>query len=235
MRPKRHFSSDNSTSDKGISRFVNTDEFNSENKLEFKNGGSWCRFDSSFGKKYKVLTVKKNGTVKKSWNTSYEEEILIDKDIKKNCKISKGNKIQYIALYGFQCEKGNKVQYNRSIRSDIRRYFKGKPCVVCGTNSNIEIDHKNGLYNDSRVMNIKTQKKEDFQALCKHCNCVKRETIKKMKISGKRHSALEIPSLKIFGVAYTIGDETYDEENPDTLIGTYWYDPIDFIKKIHNN
>ena len=26
-------------------------------KFQLGNGGSWCRFDSSFGKKYKVITI----------------------------------------------------------------------------------------------------------------------------------------------------------------------------------
>ena len=39
-----------------------------------------------------------------------------------------------------------------------------------------------------------------------------------------------IPQLSIFGIDFIQGDETYVETNTDTLVGTYWYDPVEFMK-----
>lgn len=216
--------------EKGYCKFICTDRFTNENGLAFGNGGGWCRLDGSFGKKYKVVLVKQNGELNTSWAVSSDEMKTIITDIEKECTIEKkGRKIKYIRLYSF-----NLVAefICRKIRKDIRSHYLKQKCVVCGTNSKIEVDHKNGLYNDKRVLKLSTQTLDDFQALCSHCNCKKRETIKKMKISKIRYSALEIPSLRIFGTPYTEGDETYDITDPDTMRGTYWYDPIDFISKI---
>src|SRR5210317_1518652 len=62
---------------------------------------------------------------------------------------------------------------DRPIRNDIHKYHKNKGCVVCGSTSDLVTDHKNDLYNDSRVLNTKTQTIDDFQCLCNHCNLQK--------------------------------------------------------------
>ena len=52
----------NYCSDTHRTRIVNCDEFIEEyDKLRFGNGGSWARFDGNFGKKYKAVSIKKNG------------------------------------------------------------------------------------------------------------------------------------------------------------------------------
>jgi hypothetical protein len=106
--------------------------------------------------------------------------------------------------------------------------------VVCG-NSNVEVDHKNGLYNNKRVLKLSTQLLDDFQALCSHCNLQKRESYNKMKITNKRYGANRIPQLSIFNIDFTSGNEDYDINDINTMIGTYWYDPIDFMKNIREN
>jgi hypothetical protein len=50
---------------------------------------------------------------------------------------------------------------------DIKNYYKNKNCIVCGSGHMIEIDHKNYLYNDFRLNDIKKQTFDDFQSLCK--------------------------------------------------------------------
>ena len=68
--------------------------------------------------------------------------------------------------------------------------------------------------------------------VCKHCNDQKRQTCVWQKKHNKRYPASLIPQLAVFGYDFTQGDETFDETNVDALVGTYWYDPIDFMKKI---
>ena len=41
-----------------------------------------------------------------------------------------------------------------------------------------------------------------------------------------------IPQLSVFEIDFIQGDETYDETNPETLVGTYWYDPVEFNNKV---
>ena len=49
---------------------------------------------------------------------------------------------------------------------------------------------------------------------------------------GKRWGATNIPSLKHWGIDFTQGGETYDPRDTDAMVGTYWYDPIQFHKDI---
>jgi hypothetical protein len=81
-----------------------------------------------------------------------------------------------------------------------------------------------------RVLNSRTQKLSDFQPLCKHCNDVKRDAIKKMEQDKRRPSAIDIPIFKALELpSYTHGNEHYDILDPNWAIGTYWYDPIAFM------
>jgi len=125
--------------------------------------------------------------------------------------------------------------HERPIRLDIRKLHKEKGCVVCGSRSDLVCDHKNDLYNDPRVLSMETQTKEDFQSLCNHCNLQKRQVSKETRNAGKRIGATTIPSVAVFGVDYTQGDETFDPSDVDAMVGTYWYDPVDFMKKIKNS
>ena len=120
----------------------------------------------------------------------------------------------------------------RPIRKDIHKYHKSQTCVVCGSHSDLVTDHKNDLYNDIRVLDSTTQTKEDFQCLCNHCNLQKRQVSKMTKEQGKRYGASNIPSLGIFGIDFIYGDETFDAKDIHAMEGTYWYDPVEFMKQL---
>ena len=123
---------------------------------------------------------------------------------------------------------------SRPISRAIREHFKGHKCVVCAT-SEIIIDHKNDLYNNPRVLNKDTQVPDDFQPLCNACNLRKRAVSTKTKEEGKRFGATNIPQFAIFGIDFIQGDETYDENDPNAMVGTYWYDPVKFMEYIKLN
>jgi hypothetical protein len=224
----------------GISNFINIYDFIGKyNILKFGNGGDWIRKKSSLSKKYKLIVLKKNGDIIYKWdNVDYEEKKYIDNDVNnyilKNKNIfKKESKIKTIIslkTYGFL--KNDNITKTRAIRKDIIEYYKKKACVVCGSFSDLQCDHKNDLYNDNRVLCLKTQTLNDFQSLCNHCNAKKREVCKKMIKSGKRYSSLNIPSISIFNIPFTYGDETYDKYDINALKGTYWYDPIEFMKDV---
>ena len=119
---------------------------------------------------------------------------------------------------------------SRPISENIRKILEKTGCVVCGSHSHLVIDHKNDLYNDPRVLNLKNQTINDFQCLCNHCNLQKRQISKKTKELGKRIGATTIPSLAFLGIDFIKGDETFDEKDINAMVGTYWYDPIEFMK-----
>lgn len=137
-------------------------------------------------------------------------------------------KIEKLRLVGLNDDS----KIGRPIGRKVRDFYKGKPCVFCG-NSDIIIDHKNDLYNDPRVLKVETQTVEDFQPLCNACNLRKRQVCKKSKEEGKRYAATRIPMLAIFGIDFIEGDETLDVNDPNAMVGTFWYDPERFMKFIH--
>ena len=215
-------------------RIVRVDEFADKYAtLKFGNGCSWAR--NSAVQKYKLCTVKSNYDIKTlqgvclSWSATEEEKIKIRSEISaETIKTHKGNSIYMLKIYGTQ----DRENQSRPIRKDIRNLIKIQSCVVCGSNTDIEIDHKNCLYNDERVLNIKTQVLDDFQSLCRHCNLQKREIHKKQSETGIRYPATKIPSMKMFGIDYTQGDAEFDSKDINALVGTYWYDPVKFMEEI---
>ena len=122
---------------------------------------------------------------------------------------------------------------NRPIRDDIHMIHKhlGGTCVVCGSKTALCTDHKNDLYNDPRVLNRETQTHEDFQCLCTHCNLQKRRIAVLTKQTNKRYGATNIPQFAFLGVDFIEGDETFDPVDPNAMVGTYWYDPVLFLKR----
>ena len=216
--------------DGNTTRLVKVDEFVDEYaELKFGNGCDWAR-DSAV-KKYKFCRVKANYKISFSWEPSDEEKKRITSEIKSESVDTvkyKGNTVYMLKVYGIQdCE-------NRSnnIRQDIKNIIlKKRSCVVCGSNTDIEVDHKNCLYNDPRVLNTKTQVLDDFQLLCRHCNLQKRQIHKKQSETGIRYPATKIPSLKVLGIDYTQGGPEFDPKDINAMVGTYWYDPVKFIEE----
>ena len=207
-------------------RFVNVNEFVGEYvSLQCGNGGGWCRLDGQLGKKHKVVTVKKNGGMRFSRNCSEEDKarVVLPADFVKHKSVNSIALIKIIGPYDASSS-------TRAIRTDIKAAFKDSVCVVCGTGKP-EIDHKNGLYNDPRVLSTKTQRVEDFQPLCKHCNDQKRQIHKWQDENCRRYPATKIPMFRNHSIDFVEGDEKYDPNDPNAMVGTYWYDPVEFIKK----
>lgn len=185
----------------GFSRWVKITEFVGEYKpLQLGNGGSWCRSSSTLAKEYKLEFDK---------------------------SITSGNSIDAIRTVGFNTEK----TFSQNIRSDIKDFYKDKNCVMLGIHGNsentkIEIDHKDGRKDNWRVSDIKTQKFEDFQPLCKAANDAKRQICKRCKKENKRWNA---KNLKGNPYPFYEGDEKYTDELG--CIGCYQYDPVEYRKQ----
>ena len=86
-------------------------------------------------------------------------------------------------------------------------------------------------------MNLQTQTIDDFQALCRHCNIVKREKELRARNQGQRYGA----KANNYNFDFTQGDFTLDINDPNWYVGTYWGDCIAFkqytpnIESINNN
>ena len=135
--------------------------------------------------------------------------------------ITPGNGIDRIRLNGL-----NNGDYSQHIRADIKRMIKAQRCVVLGT-SNPEVDHKNGMKNEDRVMRNEDQRLEDFQPLSKAANDAKRQYCKECRRTGIRYDAKKLG----YPMSYYKGGTTHNNEE-NACEGCYWYDPIEFKKHL---
>jgi hypothetical protein len=152
-------------------------------------------------------------------------------DTRYNWEKQGSGKITHLRTNGFNTDSLRGA--SRPIRDDIHAHHKSMGCVVCGSNSDLVTDHKNDLYNDPRVLKKSTQVQDDFQCLCNHCNLQKRQVARRTLETGERFPATKIPSLAPFGIDFIHGDETFDPNDPDAMVGTYWHDPIEFMKQVN--
>ena len=105
--------------------------------------------------------------------------------------ITPGNGIDRIRLNGF-----NDNDFSQHINAEIKRTIKSRRCVVLGT-SNPEVDHKNGMKNESRVMRNENQRLSDFQPLSKAANDAKKAVLQGMPPHGHkvRREAAWVPDV----------------------------------------
>lgn len=109
-----------------------------------------------------------------------------------------------------------------SIPKAVRLWLAGKPCSFCGTTVQLECDHRDG-----RKDPLPDPLPSHFQALCKHCNGLKREACKACVKTGKRFDARVLG----YRTAYTVGGELFEPRQP-RCVGCLWHDPVDFRSKI---
>lgn len=153
------------------------------------------------------------------------------KTVEENFKKNKPKKHEIIGIYihGVNVDKPS----NRPIKQSIKDAIVKRSCVHCGKRNNIVCDHKNDFYNDKRVLNIHTQKESDFQPLCNGCNLLKRSECEKEKARGKLTPAKELfDTLREFTVDFVWEQKDFNINDPHCKVDTYWYDPIEFMRKI---
>ena len=120
----------------------------------------------------------------------------------------------------------NKLK-NKQIRKDIRVELS-KERIKC-PHSGLRIDnydHKNGRYNNPRVLDLKTQIKEDIQGLHHTSNITKRTHCSICKKTTMRFDA----TILGYDRPYTVGGKEHDG-SPNGCIGCYWYDVLDFTQQ----
>ena len=177
-----------------------------------ENGFSRWVYNSEFVGEFKDLKFGNGASwARKEGSLAKRYIVELDKSL------SAGNGIDRIRLNGF-----NNGNYSQHISADIKKAIKARRCVVLGT-SNPEVDHKNGMKNEDRVMTNSGQRLSDFQPLSKAANDAKRQFCKECRRTGIRYDAklLGYPMSYYKGGAYHDGSETGCE-------GCYWYDPWEF-------
>jgi hypothetical protein len=141
---------------------------------------------------YSVIYSNKNP---KSYSENGDE--IIPKEVIEEFLQTNNNKGVGIIGIFVHSKRTDKQQIERPINKNIQKDITKLYCVVCGTHDTV-CDHKNDLYNDIRVLSLKTQLISDFQPLCNHCNLQKRQICKKEKQTEKLYSAKNIPRYKVY-------------------------------------
>jgi hypothetical protein len=136
--------------------------------------------------------------------------------------ITSGNGIDRIRLNGLVLQD----DLSQQISSNIKKIIKNQRCVILGT-SNPEVDHKNGMKNDPRVMNTQTQVLSDFQPLSKAANDAKRQICKNCMLTKTRFDA----KLLGYPISYYSGSANHNFEI-NACVGCFWFDPIEFRKHL---
>ncbi len=181
-----------------------------------QNGVSrWVSVDEFVGR-YQGLQLL-NGAGWSRDDGTFGKKYIIDRDKSR----TPGNRTDAIRTLGF-----NKGDFSQHIRADIKREIAGRRCVVLGT-SNPEVDHKNGMKNEGRVMRNEGQRLSDFQPLSKAANDAKRQYCKECKATGIRYDAKQLG----YPMSYYCGSREHNGED-DACIGCFWYDPIEFRKHL---
>ncbi len=142
--------------------------------------------------------------------------------IERNKTITPGNRTDAIRTVGFFTDN----TYAAYIDPNIKKIIKSQRCAVLGT-SNPEVDHKNGMKNEDRVMQNENQKVSDFQPLSKAANDAKRQYCKECKASGVRFDAKKLG----YPMSYYVGGKHHHNEE-NACVGCYWYDPLEFKRHL---
>ena len=133
-----------------------------------------------------------------------------------------GNRTDAIRVVGFKEDNS----FTAHIDSNIKNVIKAQRCVVLGT-SNPEVDHKNGMKNEARVMANQEQRLSDFQPLSKAANDAKRQFCKECKTTGIRYDAKQMG----YPMSYYAGEAEHNGQE-DGCIGCFWYDPLEFRRHL---
>ncbi|MFI3227205.1 MAG: restriction endonuclease [Clostridia bacterium] len=181
-----------------------------------ENGYSRWVYVTEFVDEYQGLQLL-NGAGWSRDDGSFGRKYVIERDK----SITPGNKTDAIRTVGFSTN-----DHYQHINADIKRTIQSQRCVVLGT-SNPEVDHKNGMKNEDRVMRNENQKLSDFQPLSKAANDAKRQFCKECKQTGLRYNATNLG----YPMDFYLGDKHHTGQE-DGCVGCYWYDPIEFKRHL---
>ena len=176
-------------------------------------------------KKYNYSVIYSNNKTN-LYSENIDDKIPTD-ILKKFLKTTKG-----IGIIGIYVHSKRTNNQKRPICKNISKKITSLSCVVCGTITTI-CDHKNDLYNDTRVLSLETQLTTDFQPLCNHCNLQKRQICKTETQTKKLYSAKNIQRYKVYPFEFPWEKKNYDIKDINCKTDTFWFDPIKFDQNIY--
>ena len=205
-----------------FSRIIPREELREHKKLDWGDNGIGDRWaNKKFN--YTSISKSKNKTYSENDEDSVPEELLLP------FLEANQNKKGILGIFV------HSLRFNivkRPIRKDIDKTVKLNPCVSCGSKSDIICDHKNDIYNDELVLDSSTQCLEDFQPLCNHCNLQKRQIFKEEVVNKRIYSAKNMQKYQVFAFEFPWEKKHFDLKNVNTKKDTYWYDPVEFNRKL---
>ena len=210
-------------------KVIDIETLNKYDSLRFERNGigdRWCN------KLFNYTSIY--SSTKKS-HKSYHEDIDFSLDLNVINDFRSTFKTELNGIIGILPHSIRKNKDERPIRTDIRANLIKQPCVVCGSHSDLIIDHKNDLYNDPRVLNLDSQLIADFQTLCNHCNLQKRQVCKREKETGIIYSAKNIQQFAELDCDFHWEPKIIDINDIDTKKGSYWYDPKEWVKNLYKH
>ena len=178
------------------------------------NGGAWYRDNQTYlGKKYIFLPYKLDVNEQgDNFKNRFKKRLVRFKTDEE-----KGNtpirEIPDEIIYKFNKEKRDGTAQS----------------AVSGSRENLEIDHKNGRYDNTTSDKYDELTEDDFQYLTKHENDIKREVCKKCRNTGLRFDARQTG----WPISVSYGELEYNP-NLDAkcgCVGCWWFDPKLFIKQ----
>jgi hypothetical protein len=217
---------------------ISRDQLKEYKHLDWGDNGIGDRWAN---KKYNYTVIYHNKKTK-TYSENDEDcvnELVISHFIQQNESFQELNKgiigkgIIGKGIIGIFVHSKRKNVCSRPIRKDIDREIKKLPCVSCGSHSDMICDHKNDIYNDEDVLNTKTQKIEDFQPLCNHCNLQKRQIFKNETKTSKLFSAKNFQKYQMYAFEFPWEKKAFELKDINTKKDTYWYDPVEFNNKIY--
>ena len=206
-----------------FTEIISRNEIKQYKKLDWGNNGIGDRWAN---KKFNYISIYNN---KIKINSENDIEIIVPEDLINQFRLENQNMKGIIGI--FVHSKRLKIT-KRPIKKNIDIEIKKNSCVSCGSSSDIITDHKNDLYNDNKVLDISSQDISDFQPLCNHCNLQKRQICKNEIKNNKIYSAKNLQKYKIIPFEFPWEKKAFIIDDITTKNDTYWYDPIEFNKKI---
>lgn len=211
------------TISENYTRIIHRDELRKYKKLDWGDNGigdRWC------GKKFNYSVVFANRHKTYSEN---DDDVIPSDALEQFYQTNVTGKAGIIGI--FVHSKRTHI-IKRPIRKDIDREIKKMPCVCCGSKSDLICDHKNDIYNDESVLDVNTQCIDDFQSLCNHCNLQKRQIFREETVNNQIYSAKNLAPYRMYPFEFPWEKKMFDVKDVNTKNDTFWYDPVEFNKKI---
>lgn len=206
-----------------FTRIIHRDELRKYKKLDWGDNGigdRWC------GKKFNYSVIFANRH--KTYSENDDDVIPYDAFEQFNQTNATGK----AGIIGIFVHSKRTHIIKRPIRKDIDREIKKMPCVCCGSKSDLICDHKNDIYNDESVLDVNTQCIDDFQSLCNHCNLQKRQIFREETANNRIYSAKNLAPYRMYPFEFPWEKKVFDVNDVHTKTDTFWYDPVEFNKKI---